>query len=266
MPEQNNQPISNTPQSPFQTQPVAPQPAMPAATAPATPPAAPSSTAPAPVKKSNLPTILLIFIAAILAGAAGYYLGTKNRIEDPNYQIGPIGDIKEEELRKDAGLPTGSLENNLIEEIPLSSQEGKPLQRSIGNIRYTLPSGWESEIRDDSLIISPVNEEGYLAIKAYHVLADISNPDYYCELTDYCTDETTFTNTKIGNIFGMKAETLDTSKGPQYFLGNRSEGLLITDYFGGDRNNTFYIISTYDTPGDTEFSANFENVLDSLEF
>lgn len=132
---------------------------------------------------------------------------------------------------------------------PATSVQGADLKE----IKYTLPSNWTGEIRDNNLVLN-ANGGGYLAIKVYSNKPSEGRREYYCELTKYCTSSSTFSPMQIGNISGYKAEKLDNSGGG-------------TEYFGA-KGDKFYIISSFSPsyPTPNEFDKTYLSVLSSLVF
>lgn len=119
------------------------------------------------------------------------------------------------------------------------------------SIKFTLPNGWTNKLNNGSLLLSPSNG-GYLSIKVYDYDGKTGRREFYCKTTGYCLDSSRFTTTKIGNISGYKAESLDNSGGGSEYFGNKG--------------NKFYIISTFNPPSPNEYDNNFQNVLNSLIF
>lgn len=121
------------------------------------------------------------------------------------------------------------------------------------DIKYTLPQGWEARLSDKQLLITPINGGGLLGIKVYDYPGTIGRREYFCQITKYCIEGTTyFKETTLGNISGYIANAIDNSGGG-------------AEYFGA-KGNKFYKISTYNPPSPNEFEKNFKNILNSLIF
>jgi len=127
---------------------------------------------------------------------------------------------------------------------------------NLSEIEYTLPDGWVAEIRSEQndLFLSPEEEGGYLAIKVYSYDGKTGRKAYYCQITNYCIEATYFTEMKIGNIPGYKANALDNSGGG-------------SEYFGV-KGGKFYIISSFSPsyPPSNFFDKSYQDALGSLVF
>lgn len=126
----------------------------------------------------------------------------------------------------------------------------------LSNIKYTLLEGWVAEIRleQSDLLLSPEEEGGYLAMKVYSYEGKTGRRAYYCQVTNHCIEATYFTEMKIGNILGYKANALDNSGGG-------------AQYFGAKRDK-FYIISSFSPsyPPNNFFDRTCQDALSSLVF
>lgn len=123
---------------------------------------------------------------------------------------------------------------------------------NLENIKFKLPSNWESEISNFVLRLSPNQGGGFLAIKIYGYDSSSEVSEAYCKTVGYCNPSTTITPVNIGNISGFIASGLDNSGGG-------------SEYFG-TKDNNLYIITTYTPPSPNEFEDNYQKVLDSLMF
>lgn len=126
-------------------------------------------------------------------------------------------------------------------------------------IKYSLPEGWKAEINrssngEESLWFSPINQGGHLIIKVYSYDMKTDIKKYYCQLTNYCIEETYFIPMMIGNISGYEANALDNSGGG-------------FDYFGV-KDDKFYIINRLSPsyPPINFFDQTYKQVLNSLVF
>ena len=126
---------------------------------------------------------------------------------------------------------------------------------NIDEIQYVLPEGWNSVTENQTLFLTPQNDGGFIAIKVYDHNTTIGRRNYFCNITNYCIDGTTyFTESRIGNISGYVASAMDNSGGgPNYF---------------GSKGDKFYIIEVFTPvlPNPSEFSTNSAKVFDSLVF
>ena len=192
-------------------------------------------------KPSKIITILLVVVTALSLCLSGY-------LAYQNYLLRQ--GITQQDSRNiiiETPTPTHEAEAP-IEETSVLEENGAGLSE----IQFSLPSGWESDLRQDGLFISPIEDGGYLFLKVYDYTGDSGRRAYYCELTDYCEEGTYFTAMDIGNIPGYVANALDNSGGGE-------------EYFGA-KGNKFYIISSYSPPPPNNFDKGYKDVLDSLVF
>lgn len=197
--------------------------------------------------QKGLSPILIILMIAITLGA--YIIYQNQSKPTPSQQT-----IQPTVAPMQQASP--SPQNNTV--ASLTTENGADLE----NIKYTLPTGWKAEItnRKDALgrhtlYISPEVGPGLLAIHAYNYPNNIGLREYYCKLTNFCIEGTSyFTQIQIGNISGYEAQALDNSGGG-------------SEYFGA-KGNKFYIISKIRdiTSTSDEFNKHFKQVLDSLVF
>jgi len=126
---------------------------------------------------------------------------------------------------------------------------------TVKNIKYTLPVSWSAEYSaQDNIWRFSASTGGFLAISGYDYNKNLGRREFYCQISNYCIDSTSFTATNIGNISGYKADGLDNSGGG-------------TEYFGA-KGNKFYIITSFSPSGSeqNEFDKTYQQVLDSLIF
>ena len=192
------------------------------------------------------PILIVLFIAVILGIVGGaYYLGTQKGSSEPT----PIPTIVPRPTLQASPIPS-LIPNPTPTSTSTPKPTTKPVQNgvSLENIKYTLPSGWISEIANNTLHIHPTNQFG-VWIKVYDYPNNIGRREYYCQVVNYCIQGTTkFTDTNIGNISGYIAAPLDNSGGG-------------AEYFGA-KGNKFYIISI--APGLN--GSDRQAVLNSLVF
>jgi hypothetical protein len=194
---------------------------------------------PVETKSSDWPKVILAAVLGfgLLAGAAytGYWYGTENaKVSTQNAKTTSV--VSQPKLT--------------LEPTPPPQQRGAA---DLKDIKYELPQGWKAKSVDWGLYIAPVSSGGFLSIRVYDYSEDVGRREYYCKLTNFCIEGTTyFTAMNIGNISGYVAHALDNSGGgPEYF---------------GAKGDRFYIISSYNPPSPNEFEKNYRNVLNSLVF
>jgi len=192
--------------------------------------------------------MLFFLLGGAIFGLAGYYLGLN--IQSRNYEI---SEEPETEILPTTTLtpttevtPTQEVKENTTPTIKVVN--GADLK----DIKFTLPANWESKLSSGSIFIAPKTGGGYLNIMVYDYPTDTGRRAFYCKTRDVCIDVTSFSEMKIGNISGYKAQGIDNSGGG-------------VEYFGA-KGNKFYIISSYGPPPPNEFEANYLQVLDSLVF
>lgn len=125
---------------------------------------------------------------------------------------------------------------------------------NLKDIKYVLPKNWKAQLTSDNLTLSNING-GALSVRVYQYSSAIGRREYYCQVSKYCIDGTTyFDEFKIGNISGYKASALDNSGGGSEYFGSK-----------GDK---FYIVSSYSpsSPNPNDFDTSYKSVLDSLIF
>lgn len=193
------------------------------------------------MSQKGLAPILIVIIIAILIG--GYFIYQNQAKPAPPPQ----------QTTQPSPTPV-TTSTQPVAQPP--AQNGADLE----NIKYTLPSGWKTEITNDSLTgrslrISPKTGSGLLVIHTYNYPNNIGRREYYCKVTNFCIEGTTYyTQMQIGNISGYEAQALDNSGGG-------------SEYFGA-KGNKFYILSKIrDITSETdEFNTHLREVLNSLVF
>lgn len=207
--------------------------------------------------------ILSALISGTLFGYGGYYLGSNSANINQSKQVDQAEESPAVSVMFEAQdiVSTGETieTKEVVVERVENSEQGELTEANLMGVKAALPENWSMEVVENTqgttLMISPDNAGGFIAIRAHDYVDTGNMQAYYCSIHEVCIPAMTeFIETPIGNIVGYKATPVDNSGGGRELFGVK-DGKMYT-----------LSVSTPSVPEITEFEMHSAEVLESLVF